>query len=76
MFNYTQKNTAIFAAITSFSVRGSVSQGQLFTESRYGDKFIPKLGAKCREQVVKLIFRAGIQRPFCVALICPLFSDG
>lgn len=58
------------------SVRASVSQGQLFMESRYGDKFISKLGAKCREQVVKLIFRAGIQRPFCVALICPLFSDG
>lgn len=37
------------------SVRASVSQGQLFTESRYGDKFISKLGAKCREQVVKLI---------------------
>lgn len=72
---YTQKKHGNICSNYD-SVRASVSQGQLFTESRYGDKFISKLGAKCREQVVKLIFRAGIQRPFCVALICPLFSDG
>lgn len=72
----TQKKTRKYLQQLRQCKSFSVSQGQLFTESRYDDKFISKLGAKCREQVVKLIFRAGIQRPFCVALICPLFSDG